>query len=162
MTITLKKMITKPSILTIVRNDGTSTWSKLHRGLETHDLAHYAVESALNFTKAFYGIINEGYKVSDFALPKEQRPFAVRPENLHPDALITEHIVNMLEIELLNSGYNDHFIEELESILKNNNLDFPHNLNDETLKEIRKVYHNLYNQWLVLTEGQELSIDFKP
>ncbi len=38
--ITLKKMLAKPSILTIVRNDGTSTWSKLFRGLETHDIVN--------------------------------------------------------------------------------------------------------------------------
>ena len=66
LTITLKKMLTKPSILSITRNDGSTTWSKLHRGLETHDLAHYAVESTLRFSKAFYGIINEGYNISDF------------------------------------------------------------------------------------------------
>ena len=40
MTITLKKMLTKPSIFSSTRNDGSTTWSKLHRGLETHDLAH--------------------------------------------------------------------------------------------------------------------------
>jgi len=162
MTITLKKMIAKPSILTIVRSDGSSTWSKLYPGLETHDIAHYAVESTLNFTKAFYGIINEGYNIRDFELPKEQRPIAVRTENLHPEAQITEHIVNLLEVELLNSGYNNNFIEELDSILKTNNLAFPHNLNDDTLNEIRKVYYNLYNQWLILTEGQELLLGFKP
>ena len=162
MTIALKKMIVKPSILTIVRNDGSSTWSKLHRSLETHDLAHFAVESTLKFTKAFYGLINEGYTVADFELPKEQRPFAVRTESLHPEALITEHIVNLLEIELLSSGYNNNFIEELDSILKSNSLTFPINLNYDTLIEIRKVYHNLYSKWIALTEGQELILEFKP
>ena len=66
MTITLKKMLTKPSIHSITGNDGSKTWSKLHRGLETHDLAHYAVESTLLFSKAFYGIINEGDNINDF------------------------------------------------------------------------------------------------
>ncbi|PTM08884.1 MAG: hypothetical protein DA407_06990 [Bacteroidetes bacterium] len=162
MIITLKKMVNKPSILTIVRNDTTSTWSKLHRGLETHDLAHYAVESTLKFTKAFYGLINEGYTVADFELPKEQRPFALRPENLHPEAIITEHIVNMLEVELLNSGFNNKLIEELEVILKNNSFSIPENLNRNTLNIIRETYHKLYNQWLVLEDGQELNIKFMP
>ena len=87
MIIKLKKMISKLSILTIVRNDNTSTWSKLHRGLETHDLAHYAVESTLKFKNAFYGLINEGYTVADFELPKDKRPFDIRPENLKPEAI---------------------------------------------------------------------------
>jgi hypothetical protein len=155
-------MISKPCVLTIVRDDGTSTWSKLNSGLETHDLAHYAVESTLQFGNAFYGLINKGFSVADFELPKDQRPIAVRPENLHPEALITEHIVNLLEIELLNSGFNNMFIEELEAILKTSQLNTPKNLDDNVLNDIRKTYHSLYNQWLVLTDGQELKLEFKP
>ena len=130
--------------------------------METHDLAHYAVEYTLKFTKAFYGLIDEGFTVADFELPKGQRPFNVRPENLQPEALITEHIVNMLEIELLNSGYNNNFIEELKVILKNNSLVFPENLDANALNQIRKIYHDLSNQWLVLSDGQVLSLEFKP
>jgi len=135
---------------------------RLHRGLETHDLAHYAVESALRFSKAFYGIINEGYNISNFELPKDQKPFAVKPENLQKEAIVTEHIVNLLEVEFLNSGHNDMFIKELEAVLKDNNLPFPKNLTEVTLHTIRNSYQNVYNQWLVLNEDQELRIDFKP
>lgn len=156
--ITLKKGIQKPSVLTIYRTDGTLTWSKLHKGLETHDIAHYAVESTLGFTKAFYGIINDGYAIQDFEVPKVQRKDAVKPENLHPEALITEHIVNLLEVELLNSGFNDNFLEELKSILIQNTLPFPDNLNSDSLLKIRKAYHELYNEWLALNEGEELSL----
>lgn len=162
MLISLKKRFTKPCILTITRSDGSMTWSKLHKGLETHDLAHFAVESTLNFSKAFYGIINDGYDINDFQLPRDQRPFAVRPENLHQEAIITEHIVNLLEIELLNSGYNDDFIEKLRDILIQNDLSFPQNLFPESLDKIRATYHNLYNQWLVLEDGDKLNIEFTP
>ena len=155
-------MITKPSVLTIQRTDGSSTWAKLHRGLETHDLAHFAVESKLGYTHAFYGIIDKGYNIGDFELPREQRPIEVRPENLHKEAIITEHIVNLLEIELLNSGWNDNFLSELKIILTDNGLSFPEHLNDDTLNEIRTTYHDLYNKWLVLEEGQEISLDFRP
>ena len=155
-------MITKPSILTIVRNDNTSTWSKLHRGLETHDLAHYAVESILQFDNAFYGIINKGYNISDFELPKDKRPKDVQPQHMHENALITEHIVNLLEVELMNSGFNSNFLEELTVILKNNNLNFPKLMNEASLEKIRTQYHQLVNEWLVLTEGQELILEFKP
>ena len=162
MTIVLKKMISKPSVLTITRSDGTTTWSKLHRGLETHDLAHYAVESTLQFDNAFYGLINSGFTVADFELPKEQRPKEVQPEHLHENALITEHIVNLLEVEFRNSGFNTNFLEDLYEILKKNTLSFPKLLNSESLNQIRTTYHNLVNQWLNLEEGQELRIDFKP
>jgi len=158
--IALKKGIQKPSILTIYRSDGSLTWSKLHKGLETHDLAHYAVESTLKFTKAFYGIIDEGYTIQDFEAPKAQRKTAVQPEHLHPEALITEHIVNLLEVELLNSGLNTNFIEDLNSILQENDLTFPKALSFEVLLKIRETYHHLYNQWLILNENEELNISF--
>ena len=115
--------------------------------LETHDLAHYAVESTLKFDKAFYGLKNEGYAVAEFELPKEKRPFAVKPIKLHTEAFITEYFANMLEIELLQSGLNNHFIKDLNVILKSNDLNIPQNLNDNTLNNIREIYHKLYNQW---------------
>ena len=156
--IIIKKGIQKPSILTIIRSNGSTTWSKLHRGLETHDLAHYAVEKTLGFTKAFYGIINLGYDIEDFVAPKDRRKDAVKPENLHSEALITEHIVNLLEVELLNSGLNENFIEELTKILLTNNLQVPKSLNHELLENIRTQYHKLYNEWLVLNDGETLEI----
>ena len=51
MEISLQKHSTKPSILKCVRNDGSVTWAKLHPGTETHDLAHFAVETVLDFKK---------------------------------------------------------------------------------------------------------------
>ncbi len=153
-------MMQKPCVLSIQRTDGTLTWSKLYRGLETHDLAHYAVEFTLGFKLAFYGIIDKGYAISDFAIPKDQRPDAVKPENLAPEALITEYIVNLLETEHLNSGFNATFIEDLKIILKDNNLAFPVKLNTEALTNIRSVYHDLVNKWIGLNENEELNIIF--
>jgi len=158
--ISLKKSTGKPSVLTITRSDGSTTWSKLHRGLETHDLAHYAVEKTLRFEHAFYSIIDKGYNVCDFELPKAKRPFDVRPENLHAEAIITEHIVNLLEIELLNTGLNAKFITDLKQILAENNLPFPEQLDAETLEKVRTQYHNLTNQWLVLEHNETMHIDF--
>ena len=157
--ITFKKGIKKSSILTIYRSDGSSTWSKLHKGLETHDLAHFAVESTLGFTKAFYGIINEGYTIEDFIAPKEQRKNDVKPENLAAEALITEHVVNLLEVELLNSGFNENLLEDLKTILDENNLPFPNKLNKDSLTEIRNVYHDLYNKWMLLDDEETLHIN---
>lgn len=158
MQIKLKKLLSKPSVLTITRTDGSSTYSKMNRGLETHDLAHYAVEKELKFTKAFYSIIDKGYNISDFELPKDKRPFAVRPENLHAEALITEHIVNLLEVELLNSGLNENFIEAFKTILEEHQLPFPEKFNTGILEAMRLCYHNLVNQWLALNENESMQI----
>ena len=156
--ISVKKQTQKPCILTITRSDSSSTWAKLHLGMETHDLAHYAVEKSLGFKHAFYGIIDQGYQISDFELPKAQRPDAVKPENLHSEALITEHLVNLLEVELLNSGLNTNLINDLQHILTNANLPFPQSLDEETLNTIRQLYHSLYNQWIALEENNTLNL----
>ena len=158
--ISLKKSTKKPSVLTITRSDGSTTWSKLYKGLETHELVHCAVEKTLGFGHAFYSIIDKGYNVSDFELPKAQRPFAVRPENLHAEAIITEHIVNLLEIELLNTGLNPNFISDLKQILTENSLVFPEQLNAQTLEKVRTQYHNLANQWLILENKETMNFDF--
>ena len=43
----LKKGRDGPDSLACVREDGTSTWRRIQRGLAFHDLAHYAVETEL-------------------------------------------------------------------------------------------------------------------
>jgi hypothetical protein len=158
--ITVKKSIEKSSVLNIRRSDGSTTWNKLHRGMETHDLAHYVVEKTLQFNNAFYSIIDKGFDISDFELPKDERPKDLQPKHLHPEALITEHIVNLLEIEFLNSGFNTNFITDIKQILEDNHLPFPEQLNTETLEIVRTQYHNLVNQWRYLKNNEELSVTF--
>jgi len=158
--IKVKKSIEKSSVLNICRSDGSTTWSKLYKGMETHDLAHYVVEKTLQFSNAFYSIIDKGFDISDFKLPKDKRPKDLQPKHLHPEALITEHIVNLLETEFLNSGYNFNFITDLKQILEDNHLPFPEQLNSETLEIVRTQYHNLVNQWMCLKNNEELSVEF--
>ncbi|MEO0573450.1 MAG: hypothetical protein AAF039_17240 [Bacteroidota bacterium] len=96
MEIQFKKLINKPSTLTCVRIDGPTTWIKLYPGIEAHDLAHYAVETALEFQDAFYGMVAKGSNMEDFELPRDIRPETVLPQNLSEEALITEHLVNLI------------------------------------------------------------------
>lgn len=59
--------------LTCIRSDGTSTWQrqegKLGAVFPPHDLTHYAVETALGYARGFYGLIADGWEISDFASP---------------------------------------------------------------------------------------------
>jgi len=151
--ISIKKSISKSSILTIMRSDRSTTWTKLHRGMETHDLAHYAVEKTLGFKDAFYGIINKGFNISDFELPKDMRPNLITSESL-----VTEHIVNLLEVEFLNSGSNQNFIEDLKRILNDNNLPIPIALNAQTLSNIRTMYQDLIKKWRLLNDNEVLNL----
>ena len=68
---------------------------------------HYAVETTLHFKNAFFGMLAGGISISDFELPKDQRPFAYSEE-----ALVAESIVNLLSMERL-LGPTENFNEAL-------------------------------------------------
>lgn len=148
------------STITITRTDGSSTWAKLHRGMETHDLAHYAVEKVLGFKKAFYSIIEAGYNINDFTLPKEARPTALLTKNLDPEALITEHIVNLLEIERYQQTAPEGFLINLKMVLTKDELPLPILLDEQSLARIRKMYLGLVEKWNHLNTNDVLEINF--
>ena len=76
------------------RADGTTTWQKragpTAEFFAIHDLTHYAVETELGFHRAFYGLVSEGWDLSDFGTPWPRGP-------LPADALPTEVIVGCFD-----------------------------------------------------------------
>jgi len=160
MIITLKKGKHKPSTLSCTRTDGSVSWTKLQRGVETHDLAHFVIETSLGFTDAFYGIIARGFDISDFELPREQRPRALIPANLPEQAIQTEYIVNLLQVEFFNSGENPDFINTLKNTLAEKNIHFPENLDQHALENIRIRFGELLMQWESLAEGETMELEF--
>ena len=159
MRIQIKKNHSKPCILTCIRDDESVTWAKLHQGMEAHDLAHYAVEKVLGFDQAFFGLLNKGYEIGDFELPKDKRPSELQPINLHASALQTEHIVNLLTVEFFNTGVDGNFLETLRSILAENQLSYPDALTEDTLKEIRTMFTELLYRWGALGDGEVLELE---
>lgn len=158
--IVLKKGQGKASTLTCIREDGTKTWARLHAGLEDHDLAHYALESVMNWQEAFFGLVSQGYEIGDFEKKREERPEALIPANLPWQAKLSECIVGLLQVQRLNSGESRDFIQILEEILKERNLDYPPDLTKEKLQDIREMYHRLAGQWLALAPGESLQLEF--
>ena len=147
------------AVLTCFRTDGTSTFTKIRPGLEVHDLAHYVVETALGFKEAFYGLINQGYTVPDFELPRDQRPTALIPENLPVDSLQTEFIVNQLQIELYNSGEQQDFIPLLQQAMANRDLAFPAILTLEKVPAMRQELSALVTRWQMLPAGEVIDLE---
>lgn len=146
------------TILTVKRADGTSTWMKLYPNTTLHDLAHYAIETELALTKAFYGILAEGYNIEEFEMVKEERPFDLRPENLQLEALQVEHLVNLLLTEL-QSGEMEDFLFSFGSILENAGLSPMLKLTEERLISIRKELNRLRFAWEDVAYGEELVLE---
>lgn len=160
MTIQFKKNNSKPSTLTCIRADGSRTWDKLQVGFESHDLAHFAIETELGFTNAFYGLLAKGYDIQDFALPIEQRPKELISKNLPAESLQTEHIANLLLIGHYQKDISSDFINQLKGILKESDLAFPEILTPERLKKINSHFEELILKWDALGEGETLELRF--
>lgn len=159
MKIQFKKENHKPSILTCIRTDDSTTWVKMYPGFEAHDLGHYAVETVLKFENAFYGMVAKGSNIEDFELPREKRPTEVLPHNLAPEALISEHLVNLLMTKAQNKDNLD-IMASLRPILKENNLPFPENLTADKMEEVWTSFNDLQRRWLQLPMGATLELEF--
>ncbi len=156
LTIQLHKHTNKPTILTCIRADKSKTWSKLHPNTEYHDLAHIAVEESLGFKNSFFGMVATGVNITDFELPEHRKPETLRGTNLPRESIVTEHLVNLLTIEQLNTKETINFIEETQKILKENNLPYPKNLTEASLHIIRTKFSHLISLWKHLKDGDYL------
>jgi len=159
--IEISKEFEKPSVLTCSREDGTITYAKLHPNLEIHDIAHFVVETNLKFSNAFYGLLAQGYSISDFQLPKDKRPKELQPKNLAPEALITEHIVNILQTKYAQGKQETDYLSITATILKERKLSFPASFTAKKFEEMYYQLEDLMIQWEALSFNQKLVLNFE-
>ena len=143
----------KPDTLTCIRDDGSVTWTHLHRGFVQHDFAHYVVETTLGFENAFFGLVAKGYDIPGFSAPKVERPFEIPAE-----AIDTEPVVALLQADLLedlgDSGDSD-------GIFHDHSASLPVGITDEQLEIMRQKLHVLLGQWHDLQPGESMALQFK-
>ena len=76
--IRLKRHTDGSASITLTRADGTVTWQRQKGSLAlvfpSHDLTHYAIEQTLGYRSGFYGLIADGWEISDFAMPWPRGP----------------------------------------------------------------------------------------
>ena len=156
MLILFKKSRTSQGVLYCTRGDGSQSWSKMHPGLELHDLAHYVVESHLGYRNAFFGLIEQGHEIGDFELPREQRPQALQPAKLPVEAIYAEYIVNQLQTDYATGGTTSVFLDTLNNTLQTKGLPFPEGLDQHLVNLLRVKYRALVYQWMTLPPGQAL------
>jgi hypothetical protein len=159
--IRIKKKSDGSAALTCERADGTVTWQRqdgqLGAFFPLHDLTHYAVERVLDLPRAFYGLLAEGWDLSDFGKPwvKGQLP---------EDAHVAELIVGFFDLERATGflGTAEEFNDKLRAWFADNKRTIPEfRMSEEQLARIREERAAAFARWKGLSPGETLEIPFE-
>lgn len=143
----------KPDTLTCIRDDGSVTWTHLHRGFVHHDFAHYVVETTLGFENAFFGLVAKGHDISDFSEPKAKRPFEIPKE-----AMDTEPIVALLQADSPNTTHSEGV--DSDGIFQEYSASLSVSITDKQLEMMRQKLQTLLHQWRDLQPGESMVLQF--
>lgn len=158
--IRIKKKSDGSAALSCERADGSMTWQRQEgqraRFFPLHDLTHYAVETTLGLRRAFFGLVTEGWNLSDFGRPWPRGP-------LPAEALAAEIVVGLLDTERA-SGTEwsaADFNAKLALYYADRGLKGARcTLTDADLVRIRAVRRELFARWHALPPGDTLELAF--
>jgi hypothetical protein len=141
------------------RADGTSTWQKRTgpsaHFFAVHDLTHYAVETVLGFRRAFYGLVAEGWDLTDFGTPWRRGPL---PDEAVPAEVIvgcfdTQRAAGeRLTAEQCNTSAAAYFAAAGRSS--------PVALTEDDLTRVRDRLSELVWRWHALADDETLELEF--
>lgn len=159
--IRIKKKTDGSAALTCARADGSVTWQQqngqLGRFFPLHDLTHYAVERVLELPRAFYGLLAEGWNLTDFGKSGSKG-------SLPHDALLAELIVGFFDLERATGvlGTADDFNEKVQSWYADQALPLPaFRLSEAHITGVRRVRAEMFALWKALPPGDTLEIPFE-
>jgi hypothetical protein len=160
LTIRIKKNRDGTAALSCTRADGTVTWQKQNgqqaRFFPRHDLTHYAVETVLAYRRGFYGLVADGWNLTDFGAPWSRGPL---PSDMDPSELI----VGFLDVERA-SGTRwsaEDLNDKIRLYNETEHTAYPSQLNDEELAQIRKRRSELFTMWDAVPPGETLELTFE-
>jgi len=160
LTIRIKKKTDGSAALSCTRADGSVTWQRqegqLGRFFPLHDLTHYCVESVLGFDRGFYGLLAEGWDISDFG----------KPENRRQDfsqAGLVEVIVGMFDLERMSGDRGDaaDLAGKIASYYESRDQPRPDvAVTQPQIERIRALRSKLFEQWHELPAGDAMELEF--
>jgi hypothetical protein len=156
--IRIRKIADGRSALTCTRSDGTTTWQSLNaiqgRFFPRHDLTHYAVETTLGHRRGFYGLVAEGWNLTDFGAPWPRG-------RIPSEALLSETIVGLLDLERA-TGERVSAADvnaRLAEVCAENNIQ-AREIADAQLDGIRRKRAELFAEWDAVEPGHALELSF--
>ena len=159
MLIRIKKNTDGSAALSCLRPDGSTTWQRQTgaqgRFFPLHDLTHFAVETELGLEQGFYGLVAEGWDLSDFAAPWARG-------RLPLEAAVAEFTVGFFDLERASgtscSGAEYNAAAALH--FAGQTLPGRYRLGDEDLARIRRRRGELFARWSALAPGDTLELEF--
>lgn len=161
MVIRIKKGADGRTSLSCTRSDGTSTWQRQEGAQASffprHDLTHYAVETVLRQRRGFYGLVAEGWDLSDFGTPWPRG-------KLPKDANLIEIIVGFFDRERASGhvGTADELNAQLPTYCEENGLTALEKFTEDDLSRVRQKRGELFAQWESVRPGDVLELRFDP
>jgi hypothetical protein len=156
--IRIKKKTDGSAALSCTRPDGSVTWQRqdgqLGRFFPLHDLTHYAVESVIGFRRAFFGLVADGWDLSDFANAGKRIP---------DEARLAEMIVGYFDLERITGavGTADEYNARIrEQLAEQKHPDAGLALTDTDLAAIRAVRADAFARWNALPAGDAMELPF--
>jgi hypothetical protein len=157
--IRIKKKADGSAALSCTRADGSVTWQRqdgrLGAFFPLHDLAHYAVETVLGHRRGFYGLVAEGWDLTDFGPPWPRGKISV-------EAAQSELLVGFFDLERA-SG---HVFTAADckdmatSYRAEHGVPHPPEPTDEQLALIRRRRGELFARWRAVLPGETLELRF--
>ena len=155
MEIKLTKNLPGDHILSCKRNDGTITWKHVSNFFISHDICHYAVETVVPSNNTFWGMVAAGTDIENFDLPKDQRNF-----QLSEEAILAEHLVNLLTIEISQRKM-ENLLEVFSGIYEEHvGTKLYQMITEVKLEEIRHNLFGLVQQWKLLEGTKTMTLIF--
>lgn len=161
LSIRLKRHPDGSASITLTRADGTATWQRQKGGLALvfpqHDLTHYAVEQILGFHGAFFGLVADGWDISDFAVPFPKGPVPL-------EAREVEMLVGLFDgMRAFRREWNAAEVNAEMSVLANDSKFVgvePRRLDDNDVARVRTLRNELIARWNATPIGQSIELDF--
>jgi hypothetical protein len=159
--IQLKKKTDGSAALSCRRADGSVTWQRQEGAqgafFPRHDLTHYAVESVLGASDGFYGLMSQGWDLTDFGPPWPRGPL---PE----PALNVELVVGLLDGERAGGQLwtAEEFNRSMATYCESHGRSRAPALTDAQLDRIRLERTRLFGLWSRVPAGAALELEFPP
>lgn len=158
--IRIKKKSDGSAALSCTRADGSVTWQRQdgRQGLffPLHDLTHFAVETVLGFAQGFYGLLADGWDMTDFGHPWPRGP-------VPRGAAVSELLVGFLDAErAAGQAWTAGELNDKAGLyFREHGIEHRLDLTEDSLARIRHLRQELFERWRALPAGDTLVLEFE-